>query len=167
MPGPFLHLRRRIIAQLLVDRGLGTDPAWWASGSRTAASDPAGDHDWASFAGNEPDYPANCLTTYGAVDQLDAVVLFSGEHVRHFGFQIKVRGRTDEVAGLKAEQLFDDLTRRAHDQTVIMADPVATYLVQSFPTVRQTDAYRAAPGSNLWAVSLNGFAVIVPHPIQG
>lgn len=166
-PGRFLHLPHRIVAKLLVDRGICTDKAFWSSRSKTAADDPTGAHDWPAYAGDEPDQPDNCVTVYRSADQLDGRVLSTGQNLKHPGIQIKVRGRTDDLAGLKAEALEDDLTKYATDQTVVMTDPPATYLIQSFPVVRLTSAYRAAPGSNRWAYSLNCLVVITPYPTQG
>lgn len=162
MPGVFLHSPQKVVAKLLLARGLVTDPAWWLTHQQCDAD---ATRDWPGFANTEPNDPDNCITVYRAADRLDARILSTGQNVKHLGITVRVRGATDDVAFAKVQSLEVDLTERATDQTVTLGSQ--QYLVQSFPQVSQIAGFRSAPGSDRWVYTLNCLAVILPHPIQG
>lgn len=61
--------------------------------------------DWSIFVSSEPDEPDNCLTIYNNRGTLQGRIHETGETVQHYGFQTKIRGKTDAVASAKGRQL--------------------------------------------------------------
>lgn len=163
MPGAFLHTPQQVVQQLLVDRGLCTDPVYWET--HRPGDDLTGAHDWPAFRNVMPDAPDNCVRVKRTADRPDVRILSTGQNVKHFGIQVELRGATDDVGGLKALQLELALTEQLNDQTVTLDSQ--QYLVQSFPQVAATPGYKTDVGSQRTLYSLNCLAVIIPHPIQG
>jgi hypothetical protein len=81
-----------VIRQLIVDQGWGVDYV-------------DDDTDWASFDGQEPDEPDNCITVYDTegVDQSRAMA--TGERQESHGFQVRVRSKDKKVGFAKARQI--------------------------------------------------------------
>jgi hypothetical protein len=91
MSGPLGDSPCKILRQLLVDAGLGTDTPG---------------QDWQVKAGIEPDDPANCLTCYDDTNVLDGRTQPDHEYVEQHGIQVKVRSYDKPTGFAKAAAIF-------------------------------------------------------------
>lgn len=80
-----------IIRQFLIEEGLGFDYSLKV--------------DWAVFSGSEPDEPDNSITIISTRGTLDGRIHETGETVEHYGFQTRIRGKTDSLASAKGRQI--------------------------------------------------------------
>lgn len=168
----FLHRRAKIVAKLLwANRGLGTDPAPWAQYVFGQGTAPA--TEWPVFVNREPPDAdrkiANCITVYETTPLDQARIQVTGQQERLFGFTVRVRGRSDDLAGQKAEDVFHDLTEAALDNQVAMTDPSLVYLI---PCVSWAQVIPVRPpGTPQNAVAefynVNCQMKILPYPITG
>lgn len=85
------HSRARILAQLIVDLGIGTV---FNSGQN-----------WATHWSKEPDQPDNSITVYDATTQDDGRTMTDGERQEHPGWQVRVRATTHELGYRKAREI--------------------------------------------------------------
>lgn len=106
MSTALLHSPADMIAQLLVDLGLGTSPT----------ADPLGA--WPVYVDQEPATPDNCITVYDTSPQSDGRSMIDGETFQHFGFQVRVRGITHKIGYAKAEAIRVMLNENSYDKTV-------------------------------------------------
>jgi hypothetical protein len=88
MPGVLLHSPADVIAQLLVEGGVGTDPAE--------------DGLWPVFATSEAVRPDNCITVYDTAGLDEGRDHSTLERAVHDGIQVRVRSVTPTVGFTKA-----------------------------------------------------------------
>lgn len=139
------HSPADIIAQMLVDLNLGTNPT--AGGA------------WPVYVSNEPDKPDNCITVYDTVGQGDGRFMVSGHSPEHYGFQVRVRA-TDHTTGYaKADAIKTALEETAYEETIHIGN--STYLVYSVSKATPVNVLGKQAGvskRNLFTV--NGLVVI-------
>lgn len=85
-----LHSPADVVAQALVDEGVG--------------SDPSGESAWPVFVTKEPSTPDNCLTVTDTTG-VDHGRVMSGELQGHRGVQVRIRARTQALGFRKATAL--------------------------------------------------------------
>lgn len=116
------HGVNRIIAQLLIDLGLG---------SAVPADENAELEEWPVYIGLEPTSPDNCLTVYTTVGIGDIRVMYGTLH-QHYGFQIRLRSATQEVGELKGYEVRRQLAENVTNRQVTVADSDFSLVVASY-----------------------------------
>lgn len=157
-----------VVAQLLRDLGLATDPTWWKA--HTVADITAGDtsHDWPVFVSDEPANPDGTVTVYETTPQLDARLMPTGEQALHYGITVRVRagGTTPKpTARAKAEAI-----RVALDQSVTMRSVTCNgnpYLAVAFARVMLVPLGWEVTTSRRYLVNLNCLFSVLPRPVGG
>jgi hypothetical protein len=99
MTSALTHSPADVVRWLLINLGLGTDPA--------------ADGLWPIHATNEPDWPDNMLTLYDTDPSIDGRIQQTGEITEHRGVQVQVRGVDHPTAWAKVEAV-----RATMDETV-------------------------------------------------
>lgn len=112
------HSPADVVAQLLVDLGLGTDPS-----SNEA---------WPIFTSSEPTSPDNAVTTFDTVGNSDGRAMVDGEGFYHYGVQIRIRGANHTTGWTKSDALQSALLA-AYQKTVHLGS--STYLVHALVNV--------------------------------
>lgn len=84
------HSPADIVAQHLVDAGLGTDPL--------------ANKDWSIFATSEPNLPDNVITVRDTAGMSDGRTM-DGQLQDHFGIQIRVRAQTHNLGHRKLNSI--------------------------------------------------------------
>ena len=107
MPGALTHSPADVVSRLLVDLGVGTDPA---DGSA-----------WPIFAAGEPSLPDNVITVFDTVGRQQGRTHFDGETQEHHGIQIRVRSSTHLVGFTKARAIAVVIDGQYQSQVVIGA----------------------------------------------
>lgn len=103
--GTLTHSPAEILAQMLIDLSLGTDP------DDSAA--------WPVYSTGEPGTPDNCITTYDTSGLDDGSSMIDGEQYGHLGVQVRVRGATHGGGGwAKAHAISQSLDRNSHNRIV-------------------------------------------------
>ena len=101
---PFIHNPADIIRWLMIDKGIGTDPA---DGGL-----------WPIYRGSEPDTPDSVITVYGTTGQQDGRSQVSGEVFEHHGYMIRVRSNRESTASEKAYAIDQILNEQVANQLV-------------------------------------------------
>jgi hypothetical protein len=86
-----------VVAQVIIDLGLGTDP-------EVAVAD------WATRATGEGDYPDNCITVYDTTPFMDGRT-HDGKLQGMYGIQIRIRARDPRNGWKKAKNIEYQLTQ--------------------------------------------------------
>jgi hypothetical protein len=164
----FSHGPEEVVAKLLIDKGLATDPAPWRSWvpnkkGISPPSDPTSA--WPVFTAVEPAFPDNVITCYEAEPQIDAKIMVTGEIQTHWGITVRVRGQTYSIARQKAEDIRWDFNENLLMRTVTIG--TTQYLVHSIPRVVRVRPILETPTSKRWFCNLNCLAVIQPYPFNG
>lgn len=115
MAGDLTHSPADVIAQVLINLGLGTDPS--GSGS------------WPVHVFTEPDSPDNCLTVYETTGESHGRDQITGETQEHYGIQVRVRSASPKTGYTKARDIAVKLAKNVL-RTPVTIDS-STYLVQS------------------------------------
>ena len=155
-----------VVAKLLTDLGLVTDPAFWQT--HTDADPGDSTHDWAVWVSDEPMNPDNVVTVYEVTPQLDAKLMPTGEQALHYGITIRVRagGSTPKAtARLKAETI-----RVTLDQSVLNTNVTLNgnnYLVVAAPRVHLVPVGWETTTGRRYLVNLNCLFSILPRPLGG
>lgn len=105
------HMTEDIVAQLLMDLGVGTDPV--------------DDLDWPVFSTQEPDLPDDCITVYGTEGTKQGRNSFSGEVWMNPGVQLRVRSALPEKGGLKCKEI-EEAIDGVYDRSVSLDPPTGT-----------------------------------------
>jgi hypothetical protein len=98
------HSQANIIRWLLINLGLGTDPA--SAGS------------WPIYAYSEPDTPDAVITVYNTVGFVDGRAMPTGEVYEHFGFQVRVRATSSKLGITKINEIARQMAESVHNLTV-------------------------------------------------
>lgn len=117
MAGSLTHSAADVIAQLLVDLSLGTDPV--AAG------------DWATYAGQEPDKPDKCITVFDTEPTSDGRVSIDGEVQEQKGYQIRLRSVDHPSGWLKADTIATELAKTSNVLRRNVTIDSSVYLVHS------------------------------------
>lgn len=109
------HSPADVLRQLLVDLGLGSEPAALSL--------------WPVYATSEPSSPDNCLTTYDTTGLTDARLMVTGEAPVHHGFQVRVRSADHQSGWAKANAVRTALAESVYQHTVHVG--ASAYLVHA------------------------------------
>lgn len=96
------HSPADVLRHWLIQEGYGTE-----NGS-----------EWPIFCPSEPAAPDNCITCKDTTGIDLGRIQYSGEREQRPGVQIRVRGRTHNVAWVKAKELSDALNTELYNSTV-------------------------------------------------
>lgn len=151
-----------VLAQALVTRGLGTDPAWWLNHGVEHLT--AGDtsRDWPVFKMQEPDRPDEVITVYETTPREDGKTQVDAQVVQHWGLTVRVRGRSDRAAGRRARLIARTLNEDVYDMTVTVEG--TAYELQSVKAAAVPLNKRQFGTSQLWLYNVNCLAVILARP---
>lgn len=163
MSAKMLHGADTVIARMLwSNRGLGTDPTPWRLSFGGKGTKPT--TTWPVYEGSEPSEPDSVITVYETTPQLGPRV-FTGEQQQHYGFTVRVRGKTKAEARQKAEDIRFDFDRSFFDQQITLDSQ--QYLI---PCIARTTLIpfgkgQTPQGTDCWLVNLNCLAVIMAYPV--
>lgn len=145
MNTPLSHSPADIIAQLLIDLGLATDP------DDTDA--------WPVYSTDEPDLPDNCITCYDTAGRDVGRTMKDGERQQYPGIQLRIRCARHEVGFVKAQAIAIALDEQvAMDYVTLDA---VTYTVQSvLRTGTVVPIGKEVPGSARRAFTINGLVTV-------
>lgn len=115
MPGTLDYSPADIVRWLMVNKGLGTDPA---------DSDP-----WPVFAADEPDSPDAVITVYDTVGRLGGRTQTNGEQQEHHGLQVRIRAGDHVTGWKKARAIATSFDQLVYRNTVTVGSK--SYLVHS------------------------------------
>lgn len=118
MPGPLTHSPSDIVAQLIIDLGLGSLPNY--------ATNPS----WPVFSHNEPDQPDNAITIYDTVGKKNGRTNPDHEIQEHHGIQVRIRSALSDVGYTKARAIAIALDEQVYRESVTIDS--TTYCVQCF-----------------------------------
>jgi len=118
VPSNPLHTPADVVRTLLINFGIGSDPA----------AVPLGD--WPAYKASEPNTPDDVITVYDDTDSDDGRSLRDGTLYGMNGIQFRVRSADDSTGYLKMREIQDTLSTVALDEGVVMTG--ANYLVHSF-----------------------------------
>ncbi len=125
MTGSLTFSQADVIAQLLIDLGIGTDPT--ANG------------DWPIYVSEEPNEPDNVITVFATVGTQDGRTMIDGEVQEHEGIQIRVRSAGYDTGNRKADELKIAIDQTIERDTVQVASVIGTgtldYFVQAVSRV--------------------------------
>lgn len=139
------HSPSDIVRNVLIDLGLG--------------SDPAANQVWPIFASGEPDKPDSCITVYDTAGIDLGRIQFDGEREESYGIQVRVRSaahtaghkKTNEIAIALDKDLLDmNISLGASDYNVWCANRSSTVLVLG----------RESPNTNRRLFTVNVIVVI-------
>ncbi len=114
----FLHSPERILQEVLIGLGLGSDPD---------------DVDvWPISAPTEPDSPDECITVQEYTGIETGSNALSGQMYVHYGLQVRIRARDDGTGPVKAHAIFKALNQSINAYAVSIEDSL--YCVDSVTT---------------------------------
>lgn len=116
----FYHSAARVIQQLLIDAGYGTDP-------QDATGDDSSYGEWPVFRGREPDRPDNLIKISDTTPILYGDTMVDGENQDHCGVQVMVRGQVyDDDAYRKVNAVARFLDRLSCRTVTVEIDDAGT-----------------------------------------
>ena len=92
MPGSLDHSPAEVVRRLLIQEGLGSDPA-----------DPPGT--WPVYANGEPDTPDSAITVYNTQGRDGGRTMTDGERQEHHGVQVRIRAAAFNTGFSKARAI--------------------------------------------------------------
>jgi hypothetical protein len=113
-----------IIRQMLIDLGLGVNPA---PDGQTAIP-------WSVFHSQEPDRPDECITVFTTEGTDDGRSMHDGDLWHHYGFQVRLRSRDDKVGYAKGSLIRNTLAKGVYMRTVSIGTSV--YQIQCIAKIR-------------------------------
>lgn len=93
MPGLLNHSPAKVIRQLLVNQGYGTDP-----GNVPLQA-------WPVYYSGEPDTPDSVVTVYDTAGPRGQREMVTGERLEHYGIQVRVRSAAHDAGWAKANAI--------------------------------------------------------------
>ena len=132
------HSPADIVAQMLIDLALGTDPE-----TLDGRGQPAGA--WPIYASDEPDAPDNCISVFDTVGR-DHGRIFQGALQGHPGFQVRVRAATHAEGWAKADAIQATLAESVEWRTVHVG--TSTYEVNAVVDIGDVLALGKEPGTS-------------------
>ena len=141
------HSPAQILAQLLIDLGLGNAPT-------TGGNQPS----WPVVADNEPKSPDNTITVTDTTS-----IIFDGDshggRNEFYGFQVKIRSGTHSIGWPKAKAIATAMDTFKAQETVVVNG--TSYCVGQI--IRASGPLRLGPeaGNSRRAFTVNGLAYIV------
>lgn len=114
---------------------------------------------WPAYAGNEPDSPDNCITTYTTQGKTDSRAMVDGSTHYHYGIQVRVRS-SDPAAGFaRAEAIREALCKQVSNRQVNVE--TSTYLVPCYANVGQVlEAGKDNPASKRPIFTVNALMTV-------
>ena len=122
-----VHSPADIVAQLLIDLGLGTDPT--TNGT------------WPIYVGREPTIPDNCITVYDTAGVDDGRSMIDGETWNHYGFQVRVRSVDHRTGWVKADTISSTMAMNVLRTSTTITDSDGTktnYRIQCIARIGDT-----------------------------
>jgi len=114
---------------------------------------------WPVFYDDEPSSPDNCLTVAGTSNLLQIRTQFDGEWEEPAGVQVRVRGKTSDIAGVKAQEVAWKMDKTP-PRTVVTIES-HTYLIH---TINRTGGVinvgKESANSDRWLYSVNALISI-------
>lgn len=104
MANTLTHSPARIIRQLLIDLGLGSNGGTWPV-----------------FYAMEPNAPDNCISVFDTTGTSDGRSMIDGELFGHEGFQVRVRAQDHDTGWTKADAIQKGLAEDVSLETVTVA----------------------------------------------
>lgn len=104
-----------VIAQMLVDLGIGTDSAVLLP--------------WPVFVSSEPDLPDDCVTLYDTTGVIDGRSMIDGRVWTHYGIQVRVRSMNHQAGWAKADEIWTAFGKGVYDRRVTLGE--VNFLVHS------------------------------------
>lgn len=111
------HSPAQIVAQLLIDLGIGSVP-----GSGLA---------WPVYDSSLPDEPDSAICVYDTTGIMDARMASSGEWNEHHGINIRLRTTGQQAGATKINALIVALDTQVDHDTVNMTTPTNVYDVEN------------------------------------
>ena len=140
MSGTPIHSPADILAQLIINLGLGTAPA-----SALA---------WPVFSSQEPDLPDDCVTVYDAAAQQQGRTMIDGQRQESPGFQVRVRAAHHEDGYKKSQAIATGLDEDFYDASLLLGS--THYLVHSVSRSTGVIALGKEPNTQRVAFTFNG-----------
>ncbi len=109
------HSPARILAQALIQLGLGSNPTLAAA--------------WPVYATYEPAHPDDVISTYDSVGINHGRTMYDGENQEHPGVMIRIRSTTQQVGYLKGSSIQEALAILYQYNVSIDG---TTYVIHSF-----------------------------------
>lgn len=141
------HPPEKIIAQLLIDLAIGSDPD----------EDPL--LPWPVYAPNEPDHPEDVLVVQGTTGRVFGRNNVTNDVDEHYGFQILLRTDDDDVGSQKMSLLADTLAKQVSRKGVVLGD--ATYCIHSINRSGTIIPMGRMPNRLAYKYTYNGLAYIL------
>lgn len=142
MPGLLLHSPAEVIAQLLVDLGLGV------------AVDNTTTTQWQVFSLHEPDRPDYSITVYEVTGIVDVRTMPDRERAEWDGIQIKLRCPSEAVGSVKARAIAVALDSVA--QQVVVVGGGTSYNIWCFNRSSGPIPLGKEPNSDRRSITING-----------
>lgn len=140
------HAPADILAQLLVDLGLGSDPAGTAGDA------------WPVFYGELPDKPDSLMVVYDQAGIIEGYSQIDGEPMEHLGIQVLLRSARHRLGADKARDISDALDRTIYRNSVTLDSSV--YLVHNFSKTSGPISIGKEEGNSRLLFSINGLLTV-------
>lgn len=144
MAGRLRHQPCAIVRQLLVAKGVGSDPSLKQS--------------WPVFESGSPDKPDSAITVYDSTGILQGRIQYNGETQLRHGLQFMIRAAGTTAGGAKAQELADLLDKQVEWNTVSIGNN--RYIVQSIGRTSDVLALGKEPGTQRSLFSINATATL-------
>lgn len=111
------HTPSDIVRRLLIDLGVG--------------SDPASNLPWPIFESSEPDVPDEVITIFGEKGKTYGRNQLTGETIEKPGIQFRVRSSISNIAAVKANEIAATVDQMILNSVVVMPDSSYVYVVEN------------------------------------
>lgn len=150
MTGSLTFSPADVVAQLLIDLGLGTDPT--ESG------------DWPVFVSEEPDTPDDVITIYDTVGTREGRSQIDGEVQEHEGIQIRIRSTDYDTGHRKTDAIKVAVDITTYRNTVGISSVLGTgtmqYFVQAISRISMTGGLKESPTSKRNVFTINAVVAL-------
>ena len=144
MAGRLHHSPAEVIKNLLIDKGMGTDPSMQQA--------------WPVFAAGSPDKPDSAMVCYDSEPYLDGRTMVDGETQLCHGFMVQFRSAGFAGGYDKANAVADFFDRTVYLNSVNIGS--AKYLVQSVSRKGDVRHLGKEPGTNRSLFTLNATVTV-------
>lgn len=139
------HQVADVIRWLLIQEGLGTDPASNA--------------DWPVYCNRELDNPGRCITVYDTEGTSDGRAMATGRLLEHPGIQVRVRAEDGRTGRAKIDAVREALAEAVYDELVRVDS--SRYVVQCLARIGNVlPLGKVEPNTRRNAFTLNALAVV-------
>ena len=147
MSGSLIHDQAQIVAQLIQNLGLGSDPL-----ARPLEA-------WPVYSYQEPSSPDSVITVYTTTGRREGRTQPDGESQQHHGFQVRVRDARPDLGSTKANAIATAFDRDVYQEGVTISS--SQYLVHSISNT--TDVLSLgieSPTSSRFIFTLNAIVAV-------